>query len=60
MPRWRNGRRVGLKIQWITIRAGSTPAPGTTQVIRRGKERIDTRIDREIIGGKSDAEYDTY
>ncbi len=39
MPRWRNGRRAGLKIQWEHSRAGSSPALGTNVIIYF-KERL--------------------
>ena len=32
MPKWRNGRRQGLKIPWLNNRAGSSPALGTLYV----------------------------
>ncbi len=31
MPRWRNGRLERLKISWTQVRAGSSPALGTTK-----------------------------
>ena len=29
MPGWWNGIHVGLKIQWVQTRVGSSPTPGT-------------------------------
>jgi hypothetical protein len=36
MPKWRNGRRGGLKHRWPQGRVGSTPTFGTTDCIRHG------------------------
>ena len=33
MPKWRNGRRDGLKHRWVNPRAGSSPAFGTKKTL---------------------------
>jgi hypothetical protein len=32
-PKWRNGRRAGLKIQYTQVCVGSTPTSGTSYAV---------------------------
>ena len=35
MPKWRNGRREGLKNLWALARVGSTPTFGTMKPVHK-------------------------
>src|SRR3954452_7692661 len=37
MPKWRNGRRDGLKNRWGQLHVGSTPTFGTKHLILSGR-----------------------